>query len=70
MRIREQLRGRVEVDRPVRRDPALREERAARQPDLDRLEAEDVGDGPIEPGLLAREEVVSQRRLEPVGERR
>ena len=71
MRIGEEL-ARAGRSRRVQRDgdPALREERAVRQSDLDRLEAEDVGDGPVEPRLLAREEVVAERRREPVGERR
>ena len=70
MRVRKELRGRVRVDGPARGDPALREKRAARQADLDRREAEDVGDGPVEPRLLAREQIASKRRREPVGERR
>jgi hypothetical protein len=41
-----------------------------RQTDLNGLEAEDVGDGAIEPRLLALVEVATERRREPVGERR
>ena len=68
--IREDLRRRRRIDGPARRNPALREKRALRQSDLDCLETEDVGDGPVEPGLLAGEQIASERRREPVGERR
>ena len=37
---------------------------------VDRVEAEDVGDGPVEPRLLAREQIAAEGRLEPLRERR
>ena len=70
VRVGDEVRGRVVVERPARRDAALREERALRQADLQRVEAEDVGDGLVEIRLLAREQIAAERRREPVGERR
>src|SRR6185369_422092 len=70
VRIGANVRGSLRVDGPVRRDAALRKKRALRQADLDRLEAEDVGDGTVEPRLLARQQVAPERSLEPLRERR
>ena len=41
-----------------------------RKSDLYGLEAEDVGDRPVEPGLLALVDVAPERCRKPVGERR
>ncbi len=62
VRVGDDVGRRVVVERPARRDAALREERALRQPDLQRVEAEDVGDGLVEVRLLAREQVAPERR--------
>ena len=69
-RVRQHLGRRRDIDSPARRDPALREKRRGRQPDLDRVKAEDVGDGTVEPRLLARKQVAAERCLKPLGERR
>ena len=70
VRVGDDLGRRVVVERPARRDAALREEWARRQADLQRVEPEDVGDGLVEVRLLAREQVAAEVGREPLRERR
>jgi hypothetical protein len=70
VRIRDHFGGRVVVERPARRDPALCKERAFGKPDLYRVEAEDIRDRLIEIRLFAREQVGPQVRGKPLSERR
>ena len=70
VRVGEELGRGIVVERPPRRDPALRERRLLGQPDLERVATEDVGDGLVEVRLLALGEVAPERRREPLGERR
>jgi hypothetical protein len=66
MRIGEHLRRRHHVHGPARRDPALVEKWAGRQPDLDGVKTENVGDRPIEIRLLASQLIAAERCREPV----
>ena len=70
MRIGDQGGRRVVVEGPAGYDAALREKRTFGKADLQRMEPEDVRNGPIEIRLLAREQVAAERRREPRGDRR
>ena len=59
----------VIVERPARYDPALGEKRAFGKADLQRMEPENIRNGPIEVRLLPGEQILPERRREPRSER-
>ena len=57
--IGQHLRGVLEIDGEASRDSGAKQERAFGQPDLQRVEAEDVGERGIEVSLLTRAAVAA-----------
>ena len=70
MRVCNKSGGGIIIERPARHDAALRQKRTLREPYLQRMKAENIGDGAVEIRLLARKQIAAQRRREPLRERR
>ena len=69
MRIGEHLRGFLQIDRQPRRDARAAQKRAFRQSDLQRVEAEDIGERAVEVRLLASQQILAERGCEPFRQR-